>query len=245
MHDPLLVPFKKIRTTRYIIISFLLVFLIIGIVKNVFVQNKIKAFVQQGKFVKEEIVEGNVVKYYAVSRETSEKSLFYIDNKIYIGKTGDIMTTKNSPFDSIPIVHQFVSFFFGGHASMNISSKEVIESVGNQDKNGVVIANNDWFYNRSEVVGLRIVGFDENDYQNVINKSMELLGSKYNYSFIFNTAKSFYCTDFISSAINEYCGKLKNYFIVTVNDLIIDKDTYLFYYHYIDANNVMHVYYLE
>lgn len=62
-------------------------------------------------------------RYFEVPRETSyelndKKNVFHDSNKQNLGQTGDIFTTLKSPFKGIPFIHQFVSFYYGGHAAL-------------------------------------------------------------------------------------------------------------------------------
>lgn len=249
------VKMKKIHVTRYIILFFLAVFLINGFVENVVVNNRINKFMERGDFVKEEVdpLTKLTTRYYSVSRETSfekdgRESITRIGRTTYIGQRGDIITTKEAPFPNIPVIYQLVSYFFGGHAGIVTSTEEYLECVGNQDDNNCVRYNeNDWFYIRSNTIGLRIKNASESDYEGIVKKAEEKIGKPYNYTFVFNTHKSYYCTDLVTTSVKEYNKKLdpNDSFVTTVNDLVASQKTYLFYYHYVDSDNVMHVYYLE
>lgn len=62
-------------------------------------------------------------RYFEVPRETSyeladNKNVFYDPKKQNLGQTGDIFATLKSPFKNIPLIHQFVSFYYGGHAAL-------------------------------------------------------------------------------------------------------------------------------
>jgi len=74
-------------------------------------------------------------RYYEVSRETSyeqadTRSVFYDDSHMYLGQKGDIFVAQASPFPNIPVFHQFMSFYFGGHASINNGQNRFIEATG-------------------------------------------------------------------------------------------------------------------
>ena len=76
-----------------------------------------------------------VRRYYEVSRETSyelsdTRSVFYDINRTYLGKKGDIFVTHESPFPNVPVIHQFISYYFGGHAAINNGENKFLEATG-------------------------------------------------------------------------------------------------------------------
>src|SRR5690554_1768127 len=76
--------------------------------------------------------------YYKVSRETSfelndTRSVFRDDTEVKLGQKGDIFVTKLSPFKNVFGAHQFVSYYFGGHAAIYDGEKGYIEAVGFPD----------------------------------------------------------------------------------------------------------------
>ncbi len=73
--------------------------------------------------------------YHVVPRETSweledTRSVFYNENKKYLGQIGDIYLTQQSPLPEIPVIHQFVGFYFGGHATFKAESNTFYEATG-------------------------------------------------------------------------------------------------------------------
>jgi len=73
--------------------------------------------------------------YHIVSRETSyelndTRSVFYDDSKKYLGQSGDILMTQDSPFPYIFGIHQFVTYYFGGHATLASDSNTLYEATG-------------------------------------------------------------------------------------------------------------------
>ena len=58
------------------------------------------------------------------------RSVFYNDNPKYLGQTGDIFTTQQSPFPGSFGVHQFVTYYFGGHAAIKSAHNTFYEATG-------------------------------------------------------------------------------------------------------------------
>lgn len=79
-------------------------------------------------------INGYTFNYYAVSRETHEiedaRNVFFDENKIKLGQTGDIIVTQQSPFPNIPLIHQWITFYFGGHASLVNEENKLYEATG-------------------------------------------------------------------------------------------------------------------
>lgn len=110
------------------------------------------------------------------------------------------------------------------------------------------------FY-RKEWIGLRVKNVSYEDVELVTDFMKDLVDRnvQYNFQFILNTRDRYYCTDMMSrsyeSIINN--NRLNNIDLnsdgvaVTVNDLILSKDTYIAYYIFTDKNNVKHVYYID
>ncbi len=76
--------------------------------------------------------------YHIVPRETSyelsdARSVFYDDSKKYLGQSGDILMTQDSPFPHIFGIHQFVTYYFGGHATLSSDHNTLYEATGLAD----------------------------------------------------------------------------------------------------------------
>jgi hypothetical protein len=77
-------------------------------------------------------------RYYVVSRETSyelsdTRSVFNT-NRRYLGQKGDIFVTQDSPFPHVFGIHQFISYYYGGHAAIHDGENRFIEAVGFPDE---------------------------------------------------------------------------------------------------------------
>ncbi len=124
----------------FIIIAGILYSLGVASYENMQVHIDVEAF--KARAVSEEAVDfeyqsGVIQKrvYHIVPRETSDelsdtRSVFYDDTMKYLGQTGDIFLTQQSPLPEIPVIHQFVSFYFGGHAAFKSSDNRFYEATG-------------------------------------------------------------------------------------------------------------------
>lgn len=77
-------------------------------------------------------------RYYEVSRETSyelsdTRSVFYESDKFFLGQKGDLFVSQDSPFPDVPVIHQFISYYFGGHAAINNGENKFVEATGFPD----------------------------------------------------------------------------------------------------------------
>ena len=230
----------KIHFTRYILIFMFMFFIINGVVENIIIKAKINSFTRSCKLVSEDTENG--IKYFCVSRETYESSLNQIDGKMYIGSEGDILLKQASPYPEIPVFHQLMTFFIGGHAGYVIDSKTTVEINGKDYNNKVSYFNNDWF-NLKECVGVRLK--DRSLVSDVTESIKSKVGSKYNYTFILDDG--YYCTDLMSKSVTDV-NKYKNindFLFTTANDIITSSNTEICYYHYIDSNGIKNVYYIN
>ncbi|MFH0766761.1 MAG: hypothetical protein ABH890_01945 [Bacillota bacterium] len=115
----------------------------VALSENIRVDNMIDDFKSraQAEYV-EEVINYNGVnqvrRYYEVSRETSyelndTRSVFYDNTKTYLGQKGDIFVSQDSPFPDVPVIHQFISYYFGGHAAINNGENRFLEATGFPD----------------------------------------------------------------------------------------------------------------
>lgn len=112
----------------------------IAVVENMHVNREVQAFKDRAVFVKEELFlyRSGVVqhrKYYEVPRETSyelldKRPVFTHDNRRLLGQKGDIFVTQESPFPHLFGIHQFITYYFGGHAAIHNGINGFIEATG-------------------------------------------------------------------------------------------------------------------
>ncbi len=108
--------------------------------ETIAVKRETKKFMAKG--VLQEDISTDEIKYYVVSRETFypdelERTPFYKGNLKYPGDEGDLFVTRFAPFPDKPVVYQFVSFYFGGHAGYVGPDNLIYETYGipNADEN--------------------------------------------------------------------------------------------------------------
>ncbi|MGI6782392.1 MAG: hypothetical protein ACOX56_06260 [Acholeplasmataceae bacterium] len=102
----------------------------ISIYENAKVDKMIKEFKQAGVLNVEK--SSDTRKYYEVKSTEYLDDLTYIEDedKFYMGNIGDILVSRESPFPEIPIIHQFISYNFGGHAAIVSDVDELLEIAG-------------------------------------------------------------------------------------------------------------------
>lgn len=231
----------KVPFIRYVLLIIVIFFIINGVVENIVIKRKIANFKASATLVNYDMENG--IKLYLVSRETSNPSLNRIDDNYYIGSEGDILLKQASPYPEIPVFHQLMTFFIGGHAAYVINPKETIEVNGKDlDNNKVSYYNNAWF-NQKECIGVRLK--NKKIISDVTDNIKTKIGSSYNYSFIFDTG--YYCTDLMSKSVCEVSRKdnINDYAFTTTNDIITSKNVEICYYHYTDNKGIKHIYYVN
>lgn len=254
------------KVIGYSFLAFLVFFVSNGFYENIYLHMEIQEFMKKGVYDTCEYIGTTRVEYYKVSRGTYEEKgyeTYYRPsiNNGYLGSSGDILLNKKSPFEGIPFVYEFISFFFGGHAASplgletsdgiyNGEATMVIEAAGNNEDGQNIVREipNNWVTSRRrrETIGVRVKGLTEQESYQYIEQLKKKEGEPYNFSFLFNTKKSHYCTDLIDKCYREVNKKyaLNDFFYTSVNDLILSKKTYIFLYK-VQINDVMQIYYIE
>jgi len=233
-----------------------LVFVLIGSIsyftidsnnENKQIQNKINQFKSNASFYYHS--DYYSTDFYRV--KSSNTPCFTIkENTIYPGYNGDILATLYNEME-IDIVSDVFSYYFGGHVALVVEGDKLFQTTGkdSNDANKSDYVNNNWLHDntlRSSFIGLR-VNVDQTTRDNVVNHSKDYLNIPYNYSFIFNRKRSYYCTDLIQCLYEEYSDvSLKqNSIIVSVQDIILSEDVYIFMYKEKDENGNYKIYYLD
>lgn len=255
-----------IRKILYIIQTIVVFFVLGSIItttyENIDIRMQINKFMEKGALNNE--ISSSFRKFYKVPRETwqEQKRTFTIKNsRFFPGSSGDIIVTNESPFPGMPIIDEFLTYFVGGHASLcayeytdyieQIKETDAIENTGLVDEGDIAVVEtttnsfwNDIGY-KNEYIGLR-VNCSEEQRKIAVNQAISYIGDPYNYSFIFNTKKTHYCSDLISKAYAAVGIDLnKDLLAITILDLIVTQHTYISIYRYVDNNEVEHVYYLD
>lgn len=134
---------KIIKFTLILALSAIIYSFFFTLYENIKINNMLNEFKERAifDFEIERTYQGSTYlrRYNKVSRETSYEddgqNVFYDNEKNNIGIAGDIFVTRQSPFPEFFGFHQFMSFYFGGHAALKIDEKRVVESVGFPEPN--------------------------------------------------------------------------------------------------------------
>lgn len=125
---------KVLNVLLVIIIGAIFYSLGISVYENAKVDKMIAEFKKAGVLNEEKSTETR--KYYEVESKIrlDEETYIEIENEFFMGNIGDILVTRESPFPNLPFIHQFVSYYFGGHAAMVTAPDELTEIAGFPDK---------------------------------------------------------------------------------------------------------------
>ncbi|CCV65014.1 conserved hypothetical protein [Alteracholeplasma palmae J233] len=101
---------------------------------------------------------------------------------------------------------------------------------------------------RKKFIGLRVNNITDKQIDEVIEEGQKLVDKKavYNYLFFLDTKFKYYCSDLVSRLFQTQNHLTLNDdgFITSINDLILSKDTRMFFYTE-TIDNVQHIYYFE
>ena len=240
----------KIALVAFIFISIVLILLFgNGFMELGFVNGEIGSFINKCEYsetINYNGYEVNLYKYiasYDYEKENYIDTVTIEDGILYLGNTGDITVTNRNPVGRdkgafvSDVANMFTKPLYLGHATVNTSNKELIECVGNSDKNEVRIVNNEWFEEIIDFgqvdetyVGLRIKGID-NEKRNMFAENLKNeVGKKYTYSFLIHSKNKYYCTDLVTRVAKTIDINL-NYdlFISTGNDIIVSNNTFIIF----------------
>lgn len=127
---------RYIKTSALIVITGL-IYSLGGVIRlDLEATKNIQTFINRAENLPEftQTINGYTFNYFPVSRETFEledqRNVFFDDEKTKIGQTGDIILTQQSPFPNIPIIHQWITYYFGGHASLVNEENKLYEATG-------------------------------------------------------------------------------------------------------------------
>ncbi|MBE0700423.1 MAG: hypothetical protein IH571_01935 [Acholeplasmataceae bacterium] len=136
--------FKSIKFLLLLIVGAAIYTVGLSAYENIKVNQEINAFKARAIFVEEvEFTQNNsdiqVRRYYEVPRETSyeledTRTVFTNSStKTFLGQKGDIFVTQQSPFPDVLGFHQFMSFYYGGHAAIHDGNGRFLEATGFPD----------------------------------------------------------------------------------------------------------------
>lgn len=249
------------RRILTVVLALTIVFLLNGITEYFIVQNKIAEFKSRG--IEQFYVANTNTYFYLVPKkhdyEDVSRNVIDFERK-QLGAKADIFITTRNPMRDNPtlswIVAPLSKYFYIGHATINIddAGAYVIEVLGNNEApedNVVMISRSLWYAvdeDTPNVVGLRLKGTTEEQRDAIIDYAMSKIGYPYNYTFLFNRSRSFYCTDLVSRAPASVGININyDYLATTRNDMIASRNVYIFYYRelvYEDGVPRYNVYYL-
>lgn len=186
-------------------------------------------------------------------------------DKLLLGSKADIIMTNRNPMRNTPELNFPMNFlahdFFLGHTSINADDGMLYEVLGNSgdpSHDGVRYRSNKWLnrpgYNSAHndypiLIGLRIKDTTEGQRNQMMEYAEAQVGKGYNYSFVFNRDRTFYCTDLVSRAVaNAGININYDHLATTGNDIIVSDNVYLTFYReatYIDGVKHESIYFLD
>ena len=233
----------------------------VTVVKHIQTTIKIEDFKSKAILTEdEEFKDVANTRFYKVASNEERPTMFVKNKTLYPGLAGDIIVTLKSGF-SDAFVDGFITFYAGGHAAMisdnfydttqkiNLDNTKSIEATGlsTDGNNTCQIFDRSYWSRKSpytEVICLR-VNMTDIERREVISNINTFVGDDYNYSFLFNTINTSYCSDIMFKSFRKIGKNLnKDGFATTIYDLIVSGDCYISYYHYFDDAGIKHVYYL-
>ena len=257
---------KYLKLIFFVIMSSVIFILIwattVTLVKNIGKVVLVEQFKSRGVLVEEK--SDSKTKFYRIPSDETRPTYLTAGSSIYPGTKGDILVTTQAVVGTgLPFIgdflNGFVGFYAGGHAALAttaykdsdiaLSDRTSLEATGMREgENPATVFDRSaaWVYSYpyTEVIVLR-VKMNEEEIDEVISKTASLIDDLYNFSFIFDTKNTSYCTDIISKGFSNKANLNKDGFATTIYDLICTSDTYISYYHYFDSDGVKHIYYLD
>lgn len=225
-----------------------------AITKTVYSDILIEQFKNRGIYQEEESTER--IKVFSIPSNEQRPTIQKVGRDYYPGETGDIIITLQSEL-TIPLIHNIVSFFAGGHAAIVLGNYEdlkdktdsmyTVESSGLNDDLNLADTYYKQYWNEypHPIIGLR-VSTTEEERAKVISRALALVGDPYNYSFLFDTQNKSYCSDLVGKAYDSIGVNLnKDGFTTSIYDLLLSGETYMTYYRYFDNSGIEYIYYLD
>ncbi len=261
--------FKFIKRMALLVLIVLIVFLLNGVVEKGFANRKIAAFKARGELVATS--DDNVKNhYYKVTHtfdyEDTTRPIFDIEKRI-IGGLADIIVTNRNPMRGFPniswVMEPVFKELYLGHATINVNEQgdQMMEVVGNStnaSQNIVSQIENHWLTYEEQlgdesispmIIGLRVKNTTQQERQQAVDFALAQEGKPYNFTFLFNRTKSFYCTDLVSRAYEDAgIGINYDFFATTGIDLIVNQKLYIIFVReivIIDNETHFNYYYLE
>lgn len=232
-----------------IILICFFIFIVNGTAEHFVAQDKIADFKARavGEPVKDERIE-NTYYYRVPAREGEDTSRNIFDFKRrLIGSQADIITSNRNPLRDYPVLRElvapFAKYFYLGHTSINSTEdgSRLVETIGNSiwSDNVVRETTNNWIteeesygndYSSPMIIGLRIKDTTPEQRDKMVAYARSKIGYHYNYSFLFNRANSFYCTDIVSRSVKAGGINVNYDFLATTGtDILVSQNVYIFF----------------
>jgi len=245
-----------------------MIFVVNGAVEYFIVQNRIQEFKERA--VGEPVADSNIANTYyyrvpAKEDEDTSRNIFNFERR-FIGAKGDIITSNRNPLRDYPpwnfFIQPFAHYLYLGHTSINSAEdgSRVYETLGNRnwENNIVQESTNTWIlseeygsddYSSPVIIGLRIRNTTSEQRDKMIEYAASKDGYPYNYTFLFNRANGFYCTDIVSRSVAA-AGINVNYdhLATTGNDILCSKNVYIIFIREVVIENGVeryNIYYLD
>jgi len=263
--------FKSVKFISRFLLALLIclfIFILNGAFEHFVAQDRIEEFKARavGEPVKDERIP-NTYYYRVPAREDEDTSrnIFNFQKRL-IGAKADIITSNRNPLREFPILRElaapFAKYFYLGHTSINSEEdgSRVIETIGNSiwSNNKVRESSNTWLtseespgseYSSPMIIGLRIKGTTAEQRDRMIDYARSKIGYHYNYTFLFNRANSFYCTDIVSRAVAAGGVNVNYDFLATTGtDILVSPNVYIFFLREVVIENGVeryNIYYLD
>lgn len=246
----------------------LLIFFINGFFEHFYVQDRIQKF--KDRAVSEPFADERIANTYYYRIEANEdedisRNIFDFNTRV-IGAKADIITSNRNPLRDFPafslLMKPLAYYFYLGHTSINSTEdgSMIIETLGNTawDTNIVQESANTWVreeeyfpddYSSPMIIGLRIKDTTSEQRDKMIDYAKSKLGAPYNFTFLFNRANSFYCTDIVSRAVAAGGVNINyDYLATTGTDILSSPNVYIIFIRevvVVDGVERYNIYYLD
>lgn len=242
--------YKLIKIYLNVLLIFFGIFIVFitnGYYEKAIINSTLDEFKLRAVYLKQDSKNKNIHYYKVLKKydyEDVSRNTFQIDFG-YIGSKADIIVTNRNPLRGRSIIEPLFGYFsknfFLGHCTINSNDdgSKMYEVVGNDlegsEYNIVCESTNDWrIYltdsNTLIIIGLRLKNTSIAQRDSIVEYLEAQVGKGYNYTFLFNRENSYYCTDLVSRATKSSKINVNyDYFITTGNDIIISKNTYIFF----------------
>ena len=227
--------FNKIFCLIIIILFLFMIFVVDGYIESSHINKEIKDFKERGELV----YQTDNTNYFQVLKKydyEDTKNVIRDYENINIGTTGDIYISDRDPAHNFFITKWMSKQTWIGHLGLvfDQDATKTVEIVGNKTikENVVRIYNNNWMNVSSpRYLVMRVKDINNTQKERLIEAANNVLGCGYNYTFIFQNNKKFYCSNLITHIYKKIGIELnEDHFLTTGSDIITNEQTYIIYY---------------